>query len=114
MGRLPIVTSLTYLSKKDLLSILTDPVDSIINQYKQLFKIENIDLIFSTESLLEIVNLAYKRKIGARALRSILEQIMTDIMYKIPSIKNVKTCEITLSTILKKNPPKLTFYKKTA
>ena len=114
MGRLPIVTSLNYLSKKDLLSILIDPVDSIINQYKKLFKLEDVDLVFSKESLTEIVNLAYKRKIGARALRSTLEQIMVDIMYEVPSMKNVKTCEITSSTILKNEPPKFTFYKKTA
>ena len=114
MGRLPIVTSLNYLSKKDLLSILIDPVDSIINQYKQLFKLEDVDLVFSKESLTEIVNLAYKRKIGARALRSTLEQIMVDIMYEVPSMKNVKTCEITSSTILKNESPKFTFYKKTA
>ena len=114
MGRLPIVTSLNYLSKKDLLSILIDPVDSIINQYKQLFKLEDVDLVFSKESLTEIVNLAYKRKIGARALRSTLEQIMVDIMYEVPSMKNVKTCEITSSTILNNESPKFTFYKKTA
>ena len=114
MGRLPIVTSLNYLSKKDLLSILIDPVDSIINQYKQLFKLEDVDLVFSKESLIEIVNLAHKRKIGARALRSTLEQIMVDIMYEVPSMKNVKTCEITSSTILKNKSPKFTFYKKTA
>ncbi len=114
MGRLPIVTSLNYLSKKDLLSILIDPVDSIINQYKQLFKLEDVDLVFSKESLIEIVNLAHKRKIGARALRSTLEQIMVDIMYQVPSMKNVKTCEITSSTILKNKSPKFTFYKKTA
>jgi len=114
MGRLPILTSLNHLNKNDLLSILTDPVDSIINQYKQLFKIENINLIFTKESLLAIVNLASKRKIGARALRSTLEQIMIDIMYEIPSMNNVKTCEITLDVVLNNKPPKLTFYKKTA
>ncbi|MBI64915.1 MAG: ATP-dependent Clp protease ATP-binding subunit ClpX [Candidatus Marinimicrobia bacterium] len=114
MGRLPIVTSLNYLNKEDLLSILTDPVDSIINQYKQLFKLEDVDLVFSKKSLIEIVNLAHKRKIGARALRSTLEQIMVDIMYEVPSMKNVKKCEITSSTILKNKSPKFTFYKKTA
>ena len=114
IGRLPILSSLESLSKKALFSILTQPVNSIVKQYKHLFKIDNVDLIFTEGALKEIVNKAVVRNIGARALRSIIEEVMTDIMYEIPSKKNIKSCTINRDVIMKKAKPKLLLYKKTA
>ena len=114
MGRLPIISPLDYLNKKSLKKILTEPVNSLINQYKHLFKIDNVELIFDKDALIEIVNIAYERKTGARALRSVLEEIMIDIMYEIPSKKNLVSCRITKDVIVNNKNPKLKFYKKSA
>ena len=114
IGRLPIISYLDYLDKKALLNILIKPKNCIINQYKELFKIDNIDLMFDKDALDLIVEKAEKRKIGARALRSIIEEIMIDIMYDIPNKKNIKSCTITKAVIQKKNQPLFQFYKKTA
>ena len=114
IGRLPIISYLDYLNEDALYNILVQPVNSIINQYKELFKIDNVDLIFKEEALRSIVALAIKRQTGARALRSIIEEIMTDIMYEIPSKKNIKTCTITEDVVDKDAMPMLTYYKKTA
>ena len=114
MGRLPIISPLNYLDKKALKLILTEPINCLVNQYKHLFKIDNVDLTFDNTALNEVVKIAFKRKTGARALRSVLEEVMTDIMYDIPSKENLISCQITKDVILKKKHPKLKFYKKTA
>ena len=114
IGRLPIVTALEHLTKKSMLEILTKPENSIIKQYQHLFKLDDVDLIFSNRALEAIVDKAFKRNTGARALRSILENIMLDIMYEIPQKKNIKSCTITYNVIHKKAPPKLIYYKKSA
>ena len=95
-------------------NILVKPTNSIVNQYKQLFKIDSVDLVFEKDALFAIVDLAIKRQTGARALRSIIEDVMIDVMYEIPTKKNIKTCTITKNTVENKTPPKLTYYKKTA
>jgi len=112
VGRLPIISHLDYLDKNSLYRILVEPKNSIINQYKELFKLDNVELIFDKGALSEVVNLAIKQKTGARALRSILEQIMLKIMYEIPSKKNIKSCVITKEVIKQKSDPELIFYKK--
>ena len=114
MGRLPVISPLDYLNKKSLNKILKEPVNSLINQYKYLFKIDNVELIFDEDALIEIVNIAYERKTGARALRSVLEEIMIDIMYEIPSKENLISCRITKDVIVNNKNPKLKFYKKSA
>ena len=114
IGRLPIISHLDYLDNKALLNILTKPKNCIINQYIELFKIDNINLTFDKDALDLIVKKAEKRKIGARALRSIIEEVMIDIMYDIPGRKNIKSCTITKAVIQKIASPKLSFYKKTA
>ena len=114
VGRLPVISYLNYLDEDALYNILVQPINSIVNQYKELFKIDNVNLIFEEGALRSIVELAIKRQTGARALRSIIEEIMTDIMYEIPSKKNVKTCTITKNVVNKNAPPTLTYYKKTA
>ena len=114
MGRLPIVSSLEVLTPEMMLEILTKPENSIINQYKFLFNIDNIELNFTKNALTKIVEIAIERKTGARALRSVIEEIMLDIMYEVPSLKDVKSCIINKNVILKKTPPILNFYKKIA
>ena len=114
IGRLPIISYLEYLDKKALFDVLTKPKNSIINQYKELFKIDNINLTFDDNALELVVEKAEDRKIGARALRSILEEVMIDIMFDLPSKKNIKSCKITTDVILNGGVTLLQFYKKTA
>ena len=114
MGRLPIITSLEILTPAMMLEILVEPENSIINQYKFLFNLDGIKLNFTNNALKTIVDLAIKRKTGARALRAVIEDVMLDIMYDVPSMKNVKSCTINQSVVLKKMNPILHFYKKTA
>ena len=114
MGRLPIISSLEILTKEIMHKILTEPNNSIINQYKFLFGLDDIDLIFTKNALSAIVDLAIKRKTGARALRAVLEDVMLDIMYNVPSEKNVKSCIVNEKTVRDNFPPILHFYKKTA
>jgi len=105
IGRLPIITTLNSLDKKTMLSILTEPKNAITKQYQKLFRMEGVDLEFDPEALDAVVEKAMTRKTGARALRSILENIMLDIMYKIPSKENISTCIITKEVITEKKEP---------
>lgn len=95
VGRLPVICPLEDLSEEAMLSILTKPKNALLKQYQKLFKMEDTDLIFEDDALKEVVKQAMKRKTGARALRSILEQYMLDIMYHLPSQKGVRECVIT-------------------
>ena len=114
VGRLPIYNTLRPLSSEALKRILVEPKNSIIKQYKKLFEMEGISLDFTDDALDSIVKIAIKRKTGARALRSILEKSMQDIMYETPSGKNISECVITEDVIIKKKKPKITKLRKTA
>jgi len=114
IGRLPIIGYLDYLTKDALLSILIDPKNSLLKQYQKMFMLEDIHLDITPDALQEIVNIAMKRKTGARALRSVMEKIMLNIMYELPSLKGVKSCRITKDTILHDKKPVYTKLKKTA
>jgi ATP-dependent Clp protease ATP-binding subunit ClpX len=105
VGRLPVVTALHELSADALLRILTEPKNALTRQYKKLFDMEKIELEFAPEALDEIVKLAEKRKTGARALRSILEETMLDMMYDIPSRRGVVKCVITPEVVTENKPP---------
>ncbi|HMS33755.1 MAG TPA: ATP-dependent Clp protease ATP-binding subunit ClpX [Ignavibacteria bacterium] len=105
IGRLPVITSLNSLDKKTMLSILTEPKNAITKQYQKLFRMEGVDLEFTEDALDAIVEKAMSRKTGARALRSILENIMLEIMYKIPSKENISNCIITKEVITDKKEP---------
>lgn len=104
-GRLPISSVLSSLSEEALLSILTEPKNAIIKQYKKLFRMEGVDIEFEDDALREVVRKAMTKSTGARALRSILEEIMIDIMYKIPSKQNITKCIITADVISRKEKP---------
>lgn len=105
IGRLPVITTLSSLDKKAMLSILTDPKNAITKQYQKLFRMEGVDLEFTEDAMEAVVDLALERKTGARALRSILENIMLEIMYKIPSKESVTNCIITREVISEKKEP---------
>ena len=99
VGRLPIISALDNLDEKALINILTEPKNAIIKQYKKLCKMENVDLEFTQEALNEIAGRALKRKMGARGLRAIIEHTMLDLMFEMPSNKNIKKITITKETI---------------
>ena len=100
IGRLPVMGGLDYLTKDALLSILSKPKNSLVKQYQKLFLLEGVKLTFTDKALSAIVDIAEKRKTGARALRSVMEKVMLDIMYEIPSDKNIKSCTITEDTVI--------------
>ncbi len=108
VGRLPIVATLKALDKQALLDIITKPKNSLVKQYKKLFEIDDVELEFEDEALELIVNKAIERKTGARGLRSILEDIMRDIMFEIPSNPKIVKCLITKDTIENGAKPELT------
>ncbi len=105
VGRLPVLTTLMSLSEEAMMNILTEPKNALVKQYKKLMKYEGVDLEFETGALRAVVMKAIKRGTGARALRSILENIMTDIMYELPSKTNVTKCIITEETITSGKEP---------
>lgn len=97
LGRLPVVTFLNPLDEKALLSILTEPKNALIKQYEKLFDMENVSLTFSKDALVYIVEQAMQYKLGARGLRSIMEAIMTDAMFEIPSQTDLKDFKVDLA-----------------
>jgi len=104
IGRLHMVATLDEITKEDMVHILSEPKNALIKQYKKLFEMDNVSLEFQEDALLEIAELAIKRKTGARGLRSILEDIMLDIMFELPKYKD-KEILITKDVILKKEEP---------
>lgn len=102
IGRLPVITALHGLDEEAMIKILTEPKNSLVKQYKKYFEMENVDLEFDKDAIVEIAQLALKRKIGARGLRSIIESVMTDLMYEIPSKENVKKVIITKEAVTDK------------
>lgn len=105
VGRLPVTAVLNSLNEEALLAILTEPKNAIVKQYKKLFRMEGVELEFEPDALKEVVKKAITKGTGARALRSILEEIMIEIMYKLPSKQNVSKCVITKNVINKKDQP---------
>src|SRR5690606_26040283 len=99
IGRLPVAAPLHQLSEEAMRSILTEPKNAIIKQYKKLFLMEGIELEFDPFALNAIVKKAMERKTGARALRSIVENFMIDIMYDLPNKKDVDKCIITKDVV---------------
>ncbi len=105
VGRLPVISTLDTLNKEALLNILTVPKNAIIKQFKKLFRMEGVELEFKEDALEAIADIAIKRGTGARALRSILENVMLDIMYKVPSKQNITHCIITKEVVVDKKEP---------
>jgi len=97
IGRLPVVSTLSRLDEESMLKILLEPKNSLVDQYKKLFKMENIDLSFRKEALIEIIKLAMDYNSGARALRSVLESSMLDLMFKLPELSDSGVVKITIT-----------------
>jgi ATP-dependent Clp protease ATP-binding subunit ClpX len=105
IGRLPIAATLGELDESMLMRILLEPKNALVKQFQRLFQIDGIRLEFDEEALHAVVRLAMKKKTGARALRSILEDAMLDIMFELPSMDKIHECVITEGVILRKEDP---------
>lgn len=112
IGRLPVVTTLESLDEAALISILTEPKNALVKQYVKLFKMENVELEFRESALLLVAKKALERKTGARGLRSILEHCLLEIMYDLPSIKNLSKVVIDDGVILNNTAPILIYEDK--
>ena len=107
IGRLPILATLKELDKEALIKITTEPKNALVKQYKKLLEMDEVELEFEREALETIVDKAIERKTGARGLRSIIESIMRDIMFDIPSNEKIEKCIITKDTILNNAGPQI-------
>lgn len=114
VGRLPIVATLQDLDREALIKIVTEPKNALVKQYKKLFELDGVELEFEQEALNAIVDKAIERKTGARGLRSILEDIMRDIMFEIPSNADIEKCVITKETVINNEEPKIFINKNKA
>lgn len=107
IGRLPIIATLKDLDKEALIKIATEPKNALVKQYQKLLEMDDVELEFKQEALEAIVDKAIERKTGARGLRSIIEEIMRDIMFEIPSTPNISKCIITKETVLNSTEPEV-------
>ncbi|MBX3043212.1 MAG: ATP-dependent Clp protease ATP-binding subunit ClpX [Candidatus Kapabacteria bacterium] len=112
IGRLPVIASLEELSDEAYLKILTEPKNAIVKQFQKLVNLENVELEFADDALKAIVEKAKQRKTGARALRSIVEEVMLDVMFDIPDYKDLETVIINENVVNGKEKPELVFSKK--
>ena len=108
VGRLPIIATLEGLTRESLIEIVTKPKNALVKQYKKLVELDNVELEFEKEALEAIVDKAIERNTGARGLRSIIEEIMRDVMYDIPSNPHITKCLITKETVINKKEPIVT------
>ena len=109
VGRMPIIVTLHQLDETALMDILTKPKNALTRQYKYLFELDGVELSFDQEALVAVARKAIERKTGARGLRAILEDVMLEIMFDIPSRNDIKSCEITRDVIEKKASPRLIY-----
>jgi ATP-dependent Clp protease ATP-binding subunit ClpX len=107
IGRLPVVSAVNQLSRDDLVSILTEPKNALVRQYKRFFSFDTVDLHFSDDSLTAIAERALERETGARGLRSIIESALLDVMFELPSRDDVRKCVVTRETIEQNRQPTL-------
>ena len=113
VGRLPVVATLEELSEEALVDIMFKPKNALVKQYTKIFEFENVKLKFQQDALWAVAKEAINRKSGARGLRAILEDVMLDIMYDIPSQENVKECVVSEDVILKREKPLILYENKT-
>ena len=108
VGRIPVITSLSGLDENALVRILTEPKNSIVNQYKKLFELDDVDLEFTDDALLAVAKIAKEQNTGARGLRGILENVLTDLMFTTPSDETIKKIVINAEVVNGKVKPKIT------
>lgn len=109
IGRLPVIATLSDLDEEALIQILTEPKNALVKQYKRLFNMENIDLTFEKDALVEIAKKAIERKVGARGLRSIIEGILNEIMFDAPGTEGLTEVVVSAENVTDKTQPKLVF-----
>ncbi|WP_416827557.1 ATP-dependent protease ATP-binding subunit ClpX [Ectobacillus polymachus] len=107
IGRLPVIANLEELDEATLVEILTKPKNALVKQYQKLLELDDVELEFDKEALIEIAQKAIERKTGARGLRSIIESIMLDVMFELPSRNDIEKCVISKETVTEKATPKL-------
>ena len=105
MGRLPVITTLQSLDRKQMVQILTEPKNALVKQYQKLLEYDMVDLSFDTEALEAAADKAIERGIGARGLRAVLEEVMTQVMYDVPSDPTITKVEITAESVRDHAPP---------
>ncbi len=107
IGRLPVVATLGALDEQALVRILVEPKNSLVKQYQKFFDLDGVELVFTEDALHAIAAEAFARGVGARALRAIIEEVMLDIMYEIPSLSGIKRCVVTGETVRERRDPDL-------
>ena len=107
MYKRQVVSTLSNLTGDDLIRILIEPKNSLIKQYKKMFKMDNVELEFEEDALKEIVKLAIERGTGARGLRAVMEEVMLNVMFEIPDRRDISKCIITKEVVEKKIEPEL-------
>lgn len=107
VGRLQVIAVLDALDKEALVRILTEPVNSLVKQYQKMFELDNVQLEFKEGALDAVADEAMRHKIGARGLRGIMEDILLEIMYDIPSRDDIEKCVITPGVVRKEEKPKI-------
>ena len=99
IGRLPVVSVIHQLSRDDLVTILTEPRNALVKQFQRFFSFDGIELVFAEDSLTSVAEKALERETGARGLRSIIEEILLEVQFELPSRRDVKKCVVTKETI---------------
>jgi ATP-dependent Clp protease ATP-binding subunit ClpX len=114
VGRLPMVVSVDPLDKETMVRILREPKNALVKQFKKLLALDNVELVFTDEALEAAAEKALEHRTGARGLRTIIEQVLLDTMFEIPSLGNVRRCEITKEVIAGEAKPELVYWSETA
>jgi ATP-dependent Clp protease ATP-binding subunit ClpX len=107
VGRLPVITYLSELDKAVMVRILTEPRNALVKQYQKLMEMEDVELTFGPGALEAIADLAIERKTGARGLRSIMERVMRNVMFEVPSAEDIERIVVTRESIVKQTDPEI-------
>ena len=107
IGRLPVASAVHQLSQADLITILTEPRNAIIKQFQRFFSFDGIELVFTEDALKAVASKAIERETGARGLRSIIEEVLLEVQFELPSRRDVKKCVVTKETVEKGLKPTL-------
>jgi ATP-dependent Clp protease ATP-binding subunit ClpX len=107
IGRLPVMSAIHQLSREELMKILTEPRNALVKQFQRFFQFDGIELVFADESLISVADKALERETGARGLRSIIEEVLLEVQFELPSRRDVRKCVVTRDTIEKGTSPTL-------
>ncbi|MGZ4196085.1 MAG: ATP-dependent Clp protease ATP-binding subunit ClpX, partial [Solirubrobacteraceae bacterium] len=107
IGRLPVMSAIHQLSRDELMQILTEPRNALVKQFQRFFQFDGIELVFGDEALTSIADKALERETGARGLRSIIEEVLLEVQFELPSRRDVRKCVVTRDTIDKGKAPTL-------